>query len=151
MAQHTGGHDYTDAFTLDLRADVALAEFIRAFYTTWLFRAEGIVLSLSGARPVPADLEAIAIGSGGRFAAWSVMGRTPTEILLADMSGHTRSWLSIEPLQGRTQLWFGSAVMAKPLPDGTEGLGRFMSALIPVHRFYSKALLSSAARRLRQI
>ena len=142
------GHEtsYTDCFEVMSPHAVTLPELIIAFYTTWLFRLERVVLSVLLRRWVrDTDAQALAQGSD-RFAAWQVEGREEMQILLADGVGHTRSYLAVSGKEGgATRLVFGSAVIA---PEGRE-LGRMVRLLIPLHRFYSKALLRLAERKLR--
>ena len=138
---------YTDCFEVMHPMEADLSAFISAFYTTWLFRLERVVLTVSLRRRIrDADVAALAEGAG-QFAAWTVENRAEGQILLCDLSGATRSWLAVAPKEGgTTRLLFGSAVVARdgqPLP----GLVR---ALIPAHRFYSRALLRCAEWRLRK-
>lgn len=147
LAAYVGqGATYTDAFEVMSPHDVSLADFINAFYTTWLFRLERAVLTLTLRRRIR-DPEVAALADGAdNFAAWRVEARAEGQILLCDLSGHTRSWLAVSPKDGGvTRLVFGSAVVAakgKPL-------GLFIRTVIPLHRFYSRALLRLAERRLR--
>jgi hypothetical protein len=140
------GANYTDCFEVMSPDAVTLPDFIEAFYSTWLFRLERMVLSVTlRRRIVDTDVEALALGAD-RFAAWTVEGREDAQILLCDTSGHTRSYLAVSAKDGGvTRLIFGSAVMAQ----NGKPLGRGVTALTPLHRFYSKALLRLAERKLR--
>ena len=141
------GH-YADGFRVDIAGEVPLPRYIEAFYTSPLFKAERAVLRVAGQPSSDADAAALATDARDRFAAWSVEARRDTEILLADISGRTKSWLMAEACaDGGTRLWFGSVIMA------TERAGRAriptgFTILIGPHRAYSRALLSAAARRL---
>ncbi len=138
--------NYTDCFCCDVPGQVTLQDFIEAFYTTWLFRMERAVLTVPLRRRVTdQEVRALALGAD-RFAVWTREDWSEHEILLCDLSGATRSYLAVNPKPEGTQLIFGSAVVAR---EG-KGLGAFVKALIPLHRFYSRALLSLAARRLRR-
>jgi hypothetical protein len=68
-------------------------------------------------------------------------------------SGATRSWFRAEAGEGGvTTLWFGSAVV--PRRRGPGGEARFswvFHALLGFHRWYSRALLAAAARRLQRL
>jgi hypothetical protein len=142
---------YTDAFTVDVPGVVTLSDFIAAFYTTWLFRLERLVLATLVAKPSrDAEARALADGHRRRFAAWTVEARETDQIVMCDFLNKTRSWLRVEPLPGgATRLWFGTAVVpARIRPDGRVQLGAGFDQLIPVHRLYARALLSAAARRL---
>jgi len=138
---------YTDCFAVASPATVPLQAFVTAFYTTWLFRAERLVLRLASRRPITdAQVRALAAGAADSFAAWTVEAREADQILLCDLAGHTRSWLAVSPEDGGgTRLTFGSAVV----PPAGRRLSRAMRALIPLHRVYARALLRLAARRLR--
>lgn len=140
------GETYTDCFEVMSPVEIALPDFIEAFYTTWLFRLERLILSITLRRRIrDADARVMAAGAE-TFAAWSVEARADAQILLRDMAGHTRSYLAVSAKDGGvTRLIFGSAVVAR---DG-KPLGGFVKVLIPLHRFYSKALLRLAERKLR--
>lgn len=138
----TGGH-YTDAFRAKVPGRVTLGDFLTAFYTSPLFRAERLVLRMMGHRSTDADAAALAAGAD-RFAAWRVTDRRADEILLGDVSGATSSWFRVVPEGEATTLWFGSAVCARR--DAT--LRPAIRAFVPLHRLYSRALLASARRRL---
>jgi len=137
---------YTDCFEVMSPVVIDLEGFVEAFYSTWLFKCERLVLGVVLRRAVrQADVIALAKGAES-FAAWSVEKRDPIQILLCDMAGHTRSYLAVSQKQGGvTRLVFGSAVVA---PEG-QPTGVGMRALMPLHRFYSKCLLRLAERKLR--
>lgn len=137
---------YTDCFETALPEPVALSAFIEAFYTTWLFRLERMVLTLTLRRRIT-DEEVRSLAEGAaRFAAWRVEARAEDQILLCDLGGHTRSYLAIRPAGGGgVRLVFGSAVVSR---SGHGELGRSIRLLLPLHRLYSRALLALAARSL---
>ncbi|EGF91750.1 hypothetical protein ABI_01800 [Asticcacaulis biprosthecium C19] len=137
---------YTDAYSLELPFEVTLAEYIEAFYTTWLFKLERVVLATLVARPSSERQAAeLALGDGRRFAAWTVEARETDQILMCDFLCKTRSWLMCD---GK-RLWFGSAIVPKAVHSNGEAyLGIGFHLLIPLHRLYSKALLRAAARKL---
>jgi hypothetical protein len=65
-----------------------------------------------------ADAKQLAHGKVTGFSAWRVEGQSPLELLLADFTGRTRSWLMAEPVAApdqppRTKLYFGSAVVPR--------------------------------------
>ena len=137
---------YTDCFVAQVPGSVDLGSFIAAFYTTWLFRLERAVLSVTLRRRIKdADVHALADGAAA-FAAWRVEARAADQILLCDLSGATRSFLAVQDApSGGTALLFGSAVV----PGGGQStLGRRFRVLLPAHRVYSRALLALAARNL---
>ena len=143
---------YSDAFMADISGPVSLSDVIRAFYTTPLFRAERVVLRLAGLRGGDADVARLAEGTTDRFAAWQVEARREDEILLADVSGRTKSWLAVRAegdKAGATRVYFGSVIV----PAGTKGhaaLGPVFRVLIGPHRLYSRLLLAAALRRLQR-
>lgn len=141
------GH-YADAYRADAPRDTGLPDFITAFYTTPLFRAERTVLSLAGLSSRDADVARLAAGTGEEFAAWRVEARRADEVLLVDVSGRTRSWLAVERTETAARLWFGSVVVPAGGGEGPERLGPAFTLLLGAHRVYSRGLLAAAARRL---
>lgn len=144
---------FADAYTLQLTRAVTLAEFVEAFYTTRLFKVERGLLSLFGRPSSDAMARAVACGEGERLAVWTVEARERDELLMHEDSGATRSWFKAEAVLGAaggTTLWFGSAVVPRrPAgPNGKPQLGLVFHALLGFHRWYSRALLAAAARRL---
>ncbi|MEL7449748.1 MAG: hypothetical protein AAFN78_11095 [Pseudomonadota bacterium] len=142
------GPTYTDCYVATVPGSHSLGAFVTAFYTTWLFRLERLILRWFAGRPSSdSDVAALAAGDATNFAAWTVEARRDEEILLCDMAGRTRSWLMVEPDgAGKTVLRFGSAVV--PVKSSDSSLGFLVGLLMPFHRVYSRALLSLAARRL---
>jgi hypothetical protein len=141
---------YTDCFAVDVAGEVELAQFVAAFYTTWLFKLERLVLAVAAGRP-STDAQAMALARGGRehFAVWDVEGRQQGQILLCDMAGSTRSWLMAQPCEDGTRLYFGSAVVARRVKGSEAELGWGFRALLPLHRIYAVSLLRAAARRVK--
>lgn len=155
LARHRADGAFTDCYAATLRRPVSLAEFVDAFYTTRLFKLERVVLAWFARQP-STDLQArqLAVGQRDTFAAWRVEARQSDQVLLADLTGRTRSWLMVAPASegggaAATRLYFGSAVL--PLAQAATGrrrLGFTFHALLGFHRLYSRALLWSACRRL---
>lgn len=140
---------YADAYSLQVSRAVGLAEFVEAFYTTRLFKLERALIALFGRPSNDAMARAVARGEGERLAVWTVEARAADELLMHEDSGATRSWFKAEAGAGHTTLWFGSAVV--PRQRGPGGEARFSGvfhALLGFHRWYSRALLQAAARRL---
>ncbi|MEL7090808.1 MAG: hypothetical protein AAFN94_03645 [Pseudomonadota bacterium] len=137
------GH-YTDCFTAPGKT-ATLPQFITAFYTQPLFRAERLVLrAAAGARSSDDGVRALASGEVNEFAIWKVHSRSDTEILLEDIqSNRTLSWLSTAG-----GLQFGSVVRPVRNKRGQLVLGPVFDALMTAHRLYSRALLAGAARRV---
>jgi len=141
------GH-FSDCYQVELPQLVTLAEFVEAFYTTRLFKLERLLLRLAGHGSSDAQVKELASGQADHLAAWRVEARDDTQILLGDVQGRTCSWLMVEPLDGASRLYFGSAVIPKKNSDGKLTLGWGFSALLGIHRVYSKALLAAARRGL---
>ena len=139
---------YTDCFEVMHPLEATLEDFINAFYTTWLFRLERLVLTVPLRHWVrDSEVRALAKGQRSIFAAWRVEDRTANEILLCDLSGGTRSYLAVSPKEGgATRLVFGSAVV----PGQGQALSPWVERLIPAHRLYSRLLLRTAEKKLRR-
>jgi hypothetical protein len=147
---------YTDCYTTVATCTVSHAEYVRAFYTTRLFKTERLILKWIVSKP-STDLEAQLLSEGriDRFAAWSVEARTDNQLLMCDFQSRTRSWLMTEPATtdgaNQTRLYFGSAVV--PIRDtksGASSLGGGFNALLRFHKLYSVALLRAARTKLQK-
>jgi hypothetical protein len=141
---------YADCFAVDTAAEVGLADFVFAFYTSPLFGVERLLLrALINAPSSRTDARAVADGAADKFAAWYVGARTPTQLLMCDRYERTRSWFSVTPTRGGTRLRFGSAVAAKrgTPTDAPERPAAF-GLLLRFHVLYSQALLHAAKRNL---
>lgn len=154
LARYAGGPHFTDCYTTQLDRAIGLPAFVQAFYTTRLFRLERMIIGWAVGRP-STDAQALSLAEGrsNEFSAWSAEARDETQLLLKDMRGATRSWLMVAPLNEPggmgTRLYFGSAVIAVENPStGRPELGWGFRSLLGFHRVYSRALLSSARRRL---
>ena len=138
------GH-YTDCFETPVSMPVALADFIFAFYTQPLFRAERLVLRIAARQTsTDAEVRALADGRAQDFAVWQAEARNETELLMADRSGRTLSWLMVTD----TALRFGSVVVPVRTKSGKLTLGPVFHSLLKAHVVYSRALLAGAARRV---
>jgi len=143
--------DYTDCYVTDIPGDFSHAEYVAAFYTTWLFRLERLLLKLVRKPSTDEQARQLAQGEREAFAAWTVEARAPNQLLLCDFLGNTRSWLMVEPVQGGgvTRLYFGSAVIAgTDRKTGRRRMRARFRALLGFHRRYSHALLAAAKSRL---
>ena len=101
---------YTDCFCAELPRPVTHAQFVEAFYTTWLFKLERWILRVCVARPsTDGEARALARGERNSFAAWS-WRRARNQILLRDFTGRTRSWLMVTSAERPpgSRLYFGS-------------------------------------------
>ena len=141
---------YVDCYSAGIVAPVSLAQYIEAFYTTPVFGAERSILKWFASRPsTDAEASSLAAGEIDSFAAWRVEGRDANQLLLADYSGRTRSWLMVAPVATATQLYFGSAVVPRvDAATGRRSMGPVFGALLGFHKLYSRILLSAARRRL---
>lgn len=141
---------YTDCYETVVTRSVTLEAFVFAFYTTWLFKVERVILRWFASKPsTDEQARALAAAATDSFAAWTVEGRAENQLLLTDFRRRTRSWLMVAPGRGATQLYFGSAVV--PIADtrnGTPRLGAAFSLLLGFHKLYSRALLRLTARKL---
>ena len=128
--------NYTDCYVKDVAGTIGLSDFMMAFYTTRLFRAERFVLKIAARKPsTDADARAVADGDAQAFAVWTVEDRTSDQALLCDMARLTRSWFMVKAIPDGTRLYFGSAVTpTSPL----------VKVLTPLHTLYSRLLLGAA-------
>lgn len=145
---------YVDCYFTDVFGVVSHAQYVEAFYTSSLFKVERLILKTALSRP-STDLQAreLAAGRLDTFAAWSVEGCGRDQLLLADFSGRTKSWLMSSAIEdraaARTRLYFGSAVVPVVNPASREStLGFAFQSLLGFHKLYSRALLFAAASRL---
>lgn len=152
LGRYAASGAYADCYVTEVPFQVSHSEFIGAFYTTWLFKIERLVLRLVISSP-STDIQArqLAEGELSTFAAWSVEARTESELLVA--AGSTRSWLMVAPRASAgcsgAQLYFGSAVVPKPsAKTGHGSMGLLFRALLGFYKRYSRALLRAARARL---
>jgi hypothetical protein len=151
---------FADCCVTEVPGAVTQQAFIEAFYTSPLFKIERTMLRYIASRPATdADAMQLAIGKATTFSAWRVEGQSASELLLADFTGRTRSWLMAVPEGGpdqplRTRLYFGSAVIPLAGKAGSAGqqprMGWMFHALLGFHRLYSRLLLRAASRRVVQ-
>ena len=142
---------YTDCYSTVVDRPVTHAEFVEAFYTTWLFKLERWILAWSVKKPsTDAEARQIARGEIAHFAAWTLEARARDQLLMCDFLGATHSWFMVAPEGTGTRLYFGSVVTSRVDPStGRRELGRNYRAFMGFHKLYSRALLHSARSRLR--
>jgi hypothetical protein len=154
LSSYSESGAYTDCYFTQIAGSVSQAEYVEAFYTTWVFKLERLLLAWFVSKP-STDMQARALASGesDMFAAWRVEGRTVDELLLCDFQGRTRSWLKSAAMPNAdptsTRLYFGSAVV--PVNDaksGRKAMGWAFRALLRFHKIYSRVLLRAAVARL---
>ena len=145
---------YIDCYSTEVPGQVALSEFIFAFYRTILFRLERFLLTWIVSKPsTDKQVRQLSRGEIEIFAAWHVENRNEHELLLCDFPGRTRSWLMAVPVQtirgSQTRLYFGSAVVpVRNVKTGKLSLGWGYQALLGFHRIYSVLLLYFAKARI---
>ena len=149
LQQYAGQGEYTDCFATGVVFEPSLPAFVEAFYTTWLFKAERLVLKWLLKRP-STDEEArqVALGQRDAFAAWTVEERRDDQLLLIDVRRQTGSWFMVASAGRGGKLMFGSVVFKAEAASGRRRLRWSYRLLMGVHRLYSRALLSAARARL---
>ncbi|MBC7611019.1 MAG: hypothetical protein H7228_15860, partial [Polaromonas sp.] len=155
LSRYGGGAGFADCYVIEVAGVVTQAAFIEAFYTSALFKVERTLLQYLASKPATdGDAKQLAAGKASMFSAWSVESQSADELLLADFSGRTRSWLSVVPGAQRapatsTLLYFGSAVLPIRRKGTTQSdMGWLFHALLGFHRLYSRLLLSAAGKRV---
>lgn len=143
--------DYTDCFIVDCQGSIPLGDFVYAFYTTFVFKLERVILAALAARPsTDADASQLSKGEIEKFAAWKVEDRTVDQLLMCDFRGRTRSWFMVAAIdliaRPHTRLYFGSAVIKSNGKHSTS-----IGLLLGFHRLYSRILLRAAVRRVRKL
>jgi hypothetical protein len=152
LAEYLRAGAFADCYTTEISASVSHAEFVTAFYTTWVFKLERWILSWAVSKP-SSDAQAAQLAAGAieAFAAWRVEQRCENQLLLCDIHGRTSSWLMTAPSEegSGTRLYFGSAVVPRRnAKTGQLGMGWVFRALLGFHRLYSIVLLRAAKSRL---
>lgn len=152
LQKYANGVHYTDCFAKTVPMTVSFAEYVSAFYTTWLFKLERVILRWLARLPSSdEDVRELLASQRETFAAWTLEGRAGNQLLMCDVRERTRSWFMSEPGAdgASTRLYFGSAVTAVEDKNADKpSLGPTYSALLGFHRLYSRALLAAAARKL---
>ena len=156
LRHYKDGPGYADCYVTQVPGAVTQAAYIEAFYTSPLFKIERTLLQYLTSKPATdADAKALAGGGATRFSAWRVEAQSSTELLLADFTGRTRSWLMAVPAPIEndppgTLLYFGSAVV--PLAgQGVQRMGWVFHALLGFHRLYSRMLLGTTSQRVSRL
>lgn len=147
---------YVDCYSIEVLGQISFPEYIYAFYTTFLFKLERIILAWTVSKPSRDDqARQLSNGDIENFAAWYVENRSKNEILMCDFRGRTRSWLMTVSVNGagdpRTRLYFGSAVVPfQGLKTGKQSIGLVYRSLLGFHKIYSVSLLYSAKLRIQR-
>lgn len=155
LRSYKDGPGYADCFVTEVQGAITQEIFIEAFYTSPLFKVERIILKYLASKPATdAEAKQLAAGNATKFSAWRIERQSTSELLLADVTGRTRSWLMATPGTGSatapsTFLYFGSAVVPRTSQGATNpSMGSPFNALSGFHRVYSRLLLSAASRRV---
>lgn len=145
LAAYRESGAFADCYATTVLGKVALDQYVRAFYTSPLFKIERLILRWAVRKPSTDESAArLASGSASAFAAWETEQRTTNQLLMCDYTGRTRSWFMVAPDGAGTRLYFGSAVV----PARGNRMGAGFSALLWFHKLYSVALLRAARSRV---
>lgn len=149
LRRYADSGEYTDCFSTQVPTTTSLQEFVVAFYTTRLFKAERWVLRWLASLPSTDD-DALQLAGGGRdaFAAWTVEDRSDDQLLMVDIRRQTGSWFMVESADLVSRLYFGSVVFKRKETSTGRELRWTYRSMLGAHRFYSRALLSAARSRL---
>lgn len=153
LRRYAQGDGYTDCYVTEVPGHIPLGQYVEAFYTTWLFKAERAVLSLAGHKSTDADATAVAWGTSFSFAAWRVEESDEDQLLMCDVTGRTKSWFKIATISGdtsrQTLLYFGSGITAAESGKaGQKSIGPVFKVLTGFHKLYSRALLAATRRKI---
>ncbi|MGI9262601.1 MAG: hypothetical protein ACR2QR_11230 [Woeseiaceae bacterium] len=141
--------DYTDCFRVRIDTSVTFPAYVEAFYTTAVFKAERFILTWLVSRPsTDSEARALANNEIQNFAAWKMLDRADNQLLMMDFRGNTCSWLMLEPGEGGSNLYFGSAIIRNRKTSSGRRMGWTFRALLGFHRLYSRILLRAARNRL---
>lgn len=148
---------FTDCYVIQVSGHITQAAFVEAFYTSALFKIERTLLHYLAKRPA-SDQDAAQLASGGatHFSAWRVEAQDKEQLLLADFTGRTRSWLMAEAVldangSAYTKLYFGSAVVPRhQAGSNSPKMGFAFNALLSFHKLYSRLLLRAAVASIKR-
>jgi len=131
---------YADCYVAAVPLEVTHAEYVEAFYTSWLFKLERFILGRFVGKPsTDAEARELARGERGSFAAWSLDSRAGNQLVMLDYLAATCSWLMIESRPAQTMLYFGTGILSR---------SPAFRLLMPFHKLYARALLAAARARL---
>ena len=143
-------HTHTDCFQTSIAKNVPLEDFINAFFNSWLFRIERLILKLTVKKPsTDDDIAKLANGTSDSMAAWRTEQRDVDQILLQVPDTPIRTWLMRQSDGDQTRLYFGSTILpARTDKDGKPAMGHMFIVLMGFHKLYARALLYLAKRAL---
>ena len=144
-------HTHTDCFHTRLPKQIPLEDFVNAFFSSWLFRIERLILKLTVKKPATdEDIAKLAKGTSSTMAAWVTEERSEDQLLLQVPDTPIRTWLMRETDGECTHLYFGSAILpARTDKGGKPAMGHIFFVLMGFHKLYARALLFCARRALR--
>lgn len=150
LLQYRESGAYTDCYAARIDGTISHSDYVAAFYTTWLFKLERIILKWLVSKPsTDDDVQRLVNKQQDEFAAWTVECRAEDQLLMCDFNERTRSWFMTARDGKSTMLYFGSAVVpVGTRQSGAPELGTSFNLLLGFHRLYSRALLSAARARL---
>lgn len=153
LRRYVGDGCYTDCYLIEVPGRIPLGQYIEAFYTTWLFKAERAILSLGGFKSTDADAADLSRRQSVSFAAWRVEDRDEDQLLMCDATGRTRSWFKVATISGETsvetRLYFGSGITAVTRGKARQlSIGPVFNALTGFHKLYSRALLAATRHKI---
>ena len=142
---------HTDCYHARVAKHVPLERFINAFFNSWLFRIERLILKLSLTKPATdQDIANLANGTSNNMAAWRIEERDDDQILLEVPDTPIRTWPMREDAGDHTNLYFGSAILPmRTDKNGKPAMGHIFIMLMGFHQIYARALLYLAKRALR--
>ena len=132
LLKYQDGGAFADCYVVRVEGAVTQSGFVKAFYTTRLFKIERTLLEwVARKTATDEDAQRLADGGAATFSAWRVEEQGPDQLLLADFTGRTRSWLMAVPspqdagsTAAATWLYFGSAVVPRRSRTGeSSGMG----------------------------
>ena len=155
LRSYKDGAGYADCYVAEVPGSITQEAFVEAFYTSPLFKVERTILKYLASKPATdAEAKQLAEGKAAKFSAWRIERQSSSELLLADFTGRTRSWLMAAPVTDSaaatsTRLYFGSAVVERNSRSGQNpSMGWLFHGLLGFHRVYSRLLLAAASRRV---
>ncbi|KAA0175468.1 hypothetical protein FNF27_03168 [Cafeteria roenbergensis] len=136
-----------DCFRLDVPGHVPIERFVHAFFTSWLFKLERLVLPVATTDSLAKDF---AYSRVNEFAIWTAKERTDSELLATWAEEHSpatgATWMRVvhgkdDDGKPKTCLEFGSAIATGDMPYQKA----VMAVAMPLHLAYSGLLLGAAA------
>lgn len=151
--RYSSEYHYTDSFMYESTENISFESFIHSFYVSKVFKLERFLLRLFLRKSITDGMaEELAKGERDNYAAWNEEYRNDNQLLMADITGSTKSWFMVEKHSNGCKLYFGTVVMSKKDKAGQpKSPMPLFSWTVPAHKFYSKALLWSAKKQLENL